>query len=72
MSKLPHLSRSDNPTPHSGNSSPWADLAAFLGVLTLGAILIVLGHVTTGSLVTTCAALGGLYAAFRHLLPPGS
>lgn len=46
--------------------SPWIDLIAFLGVLCLGCVLIALGHIPAGSLATTCAALGGLYAIWRR------
>ena len=67
MSKLPHLPRSDNPAPRPGNSSPWADLIAFLGVLTLGSVLMALGHITAGSLATICAALGGLYTVWKRV-----
>lgn len=72
MSNVPQVPQSDNPRRHPGNSNPWVNLIAFLGVLTLGGILIVLGHITAGSLAATCAALGGLYAAWRHLRSPGS
>jgi hypothetical protein len=41
-------------------------LIAFLGVLALGGVLIAIGHATAGSLATICAALGGLYAAWKH------
>jgi hypothetical protein len=44
----------------------WIDLFAFLGVLALGGALLIFGHVTVGSLVTICAALGGLYTLFRR------
>ena len=67
MSKFPQLQRSGNPAPHSRNSSPWIDLIAFLGVLSLGGVLIAIGHTTAGSLATICAALGGLYAAWKRL-----
>jgi hypothetical protein len=44
----------------------WIDLFAFLGVLALGGALLIFGHVTVGSLVTICAALGVLYTLFRR------
>lgn len=67
MSKIPQLPHSGNPAPHPGNSNPWADLIAFLGVLALGGILIAFGHTTAGSVATVCAALGGLYAIWKHV-----
>jgi len=42
------------------------DLAAFLGVLALGGILVILGHVTAGSLAALCAALAGLYSVWQR------
>jgi hypothetical protein len=66
MSKIPQLPRSGNPAPRSRNSSPWVDLIAFLGVLTLGGVLMAFGRTTAGSLATICAALGGLYAVWKH------
>lgn len=47
--------------------SQWADLAAFLAVLAAGVVLIVVGHMTVGGLTTVCAALVGLFGAYRHL-----
>ena len=44
----------------------WPDLIAFLSVLVTGLLLIILGHMTSGGLTTVCAALVGLYAAWRH------
>ncbi len=44
----------------------WPDLAAFVAVLASGVVLIVLGHQTAGSLTTICAALVGVYGAWRH------
>lgn len=44
----------------------WPDLIAFLAVLVTGLLLIILGHMTSGGLTTVCAALVGLYAAWRH------
>jgi hypothetical protein len=66
MSKVPQLPHSRNPAPRSGGSSPWVDLIAFLGVLTLGGVLMALGRTTAGSLATICAALGGLYAIWKR------
>jgi hypothetical protein len=45
----------------------WIDLIAFLGVLALGGYLIAFGHTTAGALASICAALAGLYAAYKHL-----
>lgn len=70
MSKFPRLPRSGKPAPQPRTSSPWIDLIAFLGVLSLGGILIAIGHTTAGSLATICAALGGLYATWKHLRLP--
>jgi hypothetical protein len=67
MSKIPQLPRPGNPAPRSGESSSWVDLIAFLGVLTLGGVLMGLGRTTAGSLVTICAALGSLYAVWKHV-----
>lgn len=44
----------------------WSDLIAFVAVLVAGVLLIVLGHLTAGSLTTACAALVGVYAAWRY------
>ena len=53
--------------PPEGNRHQWPDLVAFVAVLATGIMLTVLGHVTGGSLTTACAALVGLYAAWKHL-----
>jgi hypothetical protein len=66
MSRPPRLRRSGHPAPHSRDSDPWVDLIAFLGVLTLGGVLIIIGRTTAGSLATVCAALGALYAVWRR------
>ncbi len=66
MSKLPQLPNGGKPGPRS-----WIDLIAFLGVLALGGVLIALGRTPAGSLVTICAALGGLYAVWTRLPPSG-
>ena len=51
-----------------GNNLPreWSDLIAFVAVLVTGILLIVFGHMTAGSLTTACAALAGVYAAWRR------
>ena len=43
-----------------------SDLIAFVAVLAAGVLLIVLGHLTTGGLTTVCAALAGIYGAWRR------
>ena len=63
MAKLPKLPRSSSPT-------PWIDLIAFLAILALGGVLMALGRATAGSLATVCAALAGLYAAYKWPRPP--
>ena len=47
-------------------SRDWSDLIAFVAVLVAGILLIVLGHMTAGSLTAACAALAGIYGAWRH------
>lgn len=54
-------------TPPTRNPRPWIDLIAFLAVLALVGVLIALGRITAGSLVTVCAALGGLYEVWRRM-----
>jgi hypothetical protein len=44
----------------------WRDLVAFLAILTTGILLITLGHLTSSALTTVCAALAGVYVAWRH------
>jgi hypothetical protein len=67
MSNVPQPQSSGNPASRSRNPSPWIDLIAFLAILTLGGVLIAFGRVTAGSLATICAALGGLYGAWKRL-----
>ena len=52
----------------SGNrpSRDWANVVVFLAILVTGILYITLGHLTAGSLTTTCAALVGVYGAWRH------
>ena len=45
----------------------WPDLVAFLGVLMAGVMLVSVGQVPVDGLVTACAALAGLFGAWRHL-----
>jgi hypothetical protein len=63
VSRLPHL-------PPSGNSTQWADVIVFLGILTLGGVLLTLGSATASSLGAVCAALGGLWAIYKWPRPP--
>lgn len=44
----------------------WADLIAFVAVLTACILLIVLGHLTATGVTSVCAAVVGLYGAWRH------
>jgi len=44
----------------------WADLIAFVAVLATAIALIVLGHLTAGGMTTVCAALVGVFGAWRH------
>ena len=56
----------------SGKKTPrhptgdWTDLLALVAVLTSGVLLIKLGHLTAGGLTTACAALAGVYVAWRR------
>ena len=52
--------------PPPKRSGEWADLAAFVAVLTAGVLLIVVGRVTIGGLVTACGALAALFGAWRR------
>ena len=54
------------------NSARWIDLIAFLGVLSLGGILATAAGMTAASLATTCAALSGLYTAFKRFRIAGN
>lgn len=52
--------------PSPGASPRWADLIAFVAVLATGIMLIVLGHLTAGGVTSVCAALVGVYGAWRR------
>jgi hypothetical protein len=52
--------------PSPGGSTQWADLIAFLAVLAAGILLIVVGHLTAAEVTSVCAAVAGLYAAWRR------
>jgi hypothetical protein len=44
----------------------WADLIAFVSVLATGTLLITIGHLTAAGVTSVCAAIIGLYGAWRH------
>lgn len=44
----------------------WPDLIAFVAVLATGIALIVLGHLTAGGVTSVCAALVGVFGAWRR------
>jgi hypothetical protein len=56
MSKLP------SPVP----PSEWTDLIAFTAVLATGSLLVLVGHLTVAGVTSVCAAIVGLYGAWRH------
>lgn len=70
MTNVPQLQTDGKPAPRPRIPRLWVDLIAFLAVLALGGLLIVLGHVTAGSLTAACVALGGLYAVWQRQRPP--
>jgi hypothetical protein len=52
--------------PSSSKLGQWLDVIAFISVLTTGCVLIVIGHLTIGSLTAACGALISLFGAWRH------
>ena len=44
----------------------WVDLIAFVVAVTTGVLLIVLGHLTAAEVTSVCAAIIGLYGAWRR------
>jgi hypothetical protein len=56
------MSKLSSPT----GSSRWADLIAFVAVLATGVLLTVLSHLTGAGVTSVCAALVGLYGAWRR------
>lgn len=66
----PHSGDKGQPVPDPGPRGSWPDLLAFVAVLTTGLLLVLLGHVPTSELTAICAALGGLYAAWRGFRKP--
>jgi hypothetical protein len=56
--------------PHSDEPTPWTDLIAFLGLLAFGGVLLASGSTTAVSLGAVCAALAGLWAAYKWPRPP--
>jgi hypothetical protein len=52
--------------PSPAGSPQWTDLIAFVAVLATGILLIVLGHLTATGVTSVCAAVVGLYGAWRR------
>jgi hypothetical protein len=52
--------------PPEDNRRDRSDLIAFLAVLAIGAVLILLGHVTAGGLTSASTALMALYGAWKR------
>jgi len=52
--------------PPPAGSPQWTDLIAFVAVLATGILLIVLGHLTATGVTSVCAAVVGLYGAWRR------
>ena len=52
--------------PPSGGQSSWTDLIAFIAVLAAVILLIVLGKLTAAGVTSVCAAIVGLYGAWRR------
>jgi len=67
MHRLPQLPDSSERPVRPRDPGPWADLAAFVAILLVGGAFIALAHEAAVLLVTTCAALGGLYEVWRRL-----
>jgi hypothetical protein len=57
-------------SPERSDPRLWVDVIAFLGVLATGTVLIIVGHLTGGSLATVCAAFVTLCAAWKHFRTP--
>jgi hypothetical protein len=55
--------------PAARTSRDVLDLIALVAVLTTAILLIILGHITAGSLMTICGALVTLYGAWSHFRP---
>ena len=53
-------------SPQAGPPPQWANLVAFVAVLATGIALIVLGHLTAAGVTSVCAAIVGLYGAWRR------
>jgi hypothetical protein len=67
MNQLPQIPDPGNRPARNRNPNRWADLAAFVAILLIGGAFIALAHEAAVLLVTTCAALGGLYEVWRRL-----
>lgn len=52
----------------SAGSPKWVDLFAFMAILTTSILLIVLGHLTAAGVTSVCAAVVGLYGAWRRFI----
>lgn len=52
----------------SAGSPKWVDLFAFTAILTTSILLIVLGHLTAAGVTSVCAAVVGLYGAWRRFI----
>jgi hypothetical protein len=58
--------RAVSKVPPSPGPSPWADLIAFLAVLAAVILLVVVGNLTAAGVTSVCAAVVGLYGAWRR------
>jgi len=52
--------------PAPSASAQWTDLAAFVVAVSTGVLLIVFGHLTGAEVASVCAAIIGLYGAWKH------
>jgi len=67
MNQLPQLPDPGSRPTRNRDPNRWADLAAFVTILLIGGAFIAFAHEAAVLLVTTCAALGGLYEVWRRL-----
>ena len=58
--------------PSADPQRDWPELIAFIGVLAAGTSLIIFGHMSAAGLSTVCAAMVGLFTAFKTLRTPPS
>jgi hypothetical protein len=54
-----------NKLPPPAGPPHWVHLIAFIAVLVTATVLIVFGHLTATGVTSVCAAIVGLYGAFR-------